>query len=227
MQTPWRSIARTALVVGLGVGVAYGADQTILGLSFLAKDTGQPTRRRVVVKARETSSPNTFVSDPTTGGATLTLTANGGTPTTQTFTLPAANWRGDATRGFKYRDATGTAGAIKLVAMKLTRNGRFLVKILATGKTGTVSIVPPNPGTDACALIAIGGGDSYSIRFGPDSQISNKDGRLFRAKRPALEGSCVTTTTTSTSTSHPSTTSTTLYGSPSRAFLGRVTSLVD
>lgn len=230
MQASWRTIARGVLVVALAAGAAYGADQTILGQSFLARDAGHATRRKVVTTGKETNSPNTLVGDPTASGATLTITAHGGTPSTQTFALPASSWKGDATRGFKYKDAKGTAGAIKQASLKLTKSGRFLVKVLASGKTGTLSIVPPDPGTDACVLIELGG-DSYSMRFGPDSQITNKDARLFKAKRPATEGSCVTTTTTTTTSSSTfissSTTSTTLYGSPSRAFLRRVTTLME
>jgi hypothetical protein len=220
----------SAILVACAASVAYGADQTILGQSFLAKDSGQPSRRKVLVKAKEPASSNTIVGDPTTAGATLAVRANGGTPTVQTFTLPASNWSGDATRGFKYKDAAGAAGAIKLVKVKRSRNGKFLLKALATGKNGTVLVVPPDPGTDACALLTIVGGDSYSVRFGPDSQITNKDGRLFRAKRPATEGSCIPSTTTSTTTatsSTSSTTSTTLYGSPSRAFLQPITGLLE
>ncbi len=223
MRKSWTTARAGIVGVWALAAVAYGADQTILGQSFLARDPGPPTRRKVLVKAKEPASPNTIVGDPTVTGATLTLSANGGTPSTQTFVLPSANWSGDATRGFKYKDASGTAGAIKLVKVKRTRNGKLLLKALATAKNGTVTVVPPNPGTDACALLQIAGGDSYSVRFGPDSQITNKDGRLFRAKRPPTEGSCIASTTTTTS----STTSTTLYGSPSRAFMERVPTLLE
>ncbi len=226
MRGSRRTVVRSVLVAALAVGVAYGADQTILGQSFVVKAT---KTSRVTATGKETNSTGTLVGDPTANGATVTITADGATPSTQTFTLPASNWKGDATRGFKYKDARGTAGAIKQASLKLTKNARFLVKVLASGKTTPLSIVPPAPGTDACVLIQIGGGDSYSLRFGPDSQIKNKDGRLFQAKRPPSKGTCVTTTTTTTSTSSTlhSTTTTTLYGSPSRAFLRRVTSLMD
>jgi hypothetical protein len=229
MQVSWRTIVRSVFLAVLAAGVAFGADQTILGQLFVVKSA---RTSKVAAAARERDSTDTLVGDPTMNGATVTITADGGTSSTQTFTLPASNWRGNATRGFKYNDSRGTAGAIKQASLQLTRNRRFLVKVLATSKTGTLSIVPPNPGSDACVLIEIGSGDSYSIRFGPDSRIRNRDGRLFQARRPASRGTCVTsTTTTSSSTSSTltlhSTTTTTLYGSPSRAFLRRVTSLMD
>jgi hypothetical protein len=227
MRTLWKTLGRAIVVPALAATMAYGADQTILGQGFLTKNPGPPTRRKVLVKAKEPASPNTIAGDPTATGASLTLTADGGTPSTQTFLLPASHWSGDATRGFKYKDASGTAGAIKLVKIKRTRNGKFLMKALATGKNGTVAVLPPDPGTDACALLLLAGGDSYSVRFGPDSQITNKDGRLFKAKRPATEGSCIATTTSTTTPTTSSTTSTTLYGSPSRAFMERVVTLLE
>ena len=226
MRARWTRLVGSVIGLFVVAAVAYGADQTILGQSFLTKDPGPPARRRVLVKAKEPASSNSIVGDPTATGASLTLTAHGGTPSTQTFSLPAANWSGDATRGFKYKDSSGTAGAVRLVKIKQARNGKFLMKVSVGAKNGTITVVPPDPGTDACALLQIAGGDSYSVRFGPDSQITNKDGRLFRAKRPATEGTCVTTTTTVTPTTS-STTSTTLYGSPSRAFMERMITLLD
>ena len=123
-----RLVGSTIGVMVVAATGAYGGDETSLGQSFLTKDPGQPSRRKVLVKAKEPASSNTIVGDPTASGATLTLTANGGTPSTQTFNLPTSNWSGDVTRGFKYKDATGAAGAIKLVKLKKAKNGKFLVK---------------------------------------------------------------------------------------------------
>jgi hypothetical protein len=226
MQERRRRLLGSTLALALLATAVYGADQTILGLSFVTKGSTLPRGRKVLVTAKEGASPNTIVGDPTASGATLVVTAHGGTPSTQTFLLPAPNWKGSATRGFTYKDRRGTAGAVRVVKIALTRRGKFVITALATGKTGTLDIVPPDPGTDACALLGIVGGDSYSVRFGPDSQITNRGAKLFRAKRPATQGSC-TTTTTSTTPITSSTTSTTLYGSPSRAFVSGLTSLLD
>jgi hypothetical protein len=76
-------------------------------------------------------------------------------------------------------------------------------------------------------LLGIVGGDTYSVQFGPTSQITNKGPELFRAKKPTVEGTCLTTTTVVTTSTTSSTTSTTLYGSPSRAFVDRVLGLLD
>src|SRR5262245_62145228 len=102
-------VARLARSVPL---VAHAADQAILGSKFLVKSPGSPTARRIVVRAKETASADTIVGNPVTDGATLTLSAYGGTSSSQTFALPAAVspttgkpfWSGDASKGFKYKD---------------------------------------------------------------------------------------------------------------------------
>ena len=86
----------------------YAAEQTVLGSSLLVNDGGPPAKRKIVVKAKETAADNTIVGDPVTSGATLTVSAGGATPTTQTFTLPATSWSGDAVKGFQYKDSKGT-----------------------------------------------------------------------------------------------------------------------
>src|SRR5262245_28542447 len=85
----------------------------------------------------------------------------------------------------------------------------------------------------------------YSVDFGPTSQIKNVADKLFKAKKPGVEGQCPTTTTTTTSSTTSTvvtpttttssttvvppttTTTTTLYGSPSRAFLATSADLLD
>jgi len=222
-------------------GLSYAADQTILGKNFLVKNPSTPDKRRIVGKASEPGSSNTLVGDPVANGGTLTIRASGGTPTTQAFTLPQGIsgmtgkqfWSGSAADGFKYKDAKGENSAVKSVQIKKTTSGAFKIKAVVSGKIGTVLVVPPNPGIDACMLVGLNGGDTYSVSFASASTVVNKDGQLFKAKEPTAEGSCLppTTTTTSststTTTTSTSTTSTTLYGSPSRAFVDRVRGLLD
>ncbi len=225
----------------LAAGLAYAADQTILGKTFLVKDPSTPDKRRIVGKASEPGSSNTIVGDPVANGGTLTIRAGGGTPSTQTFTLPQGVsgmtgkqfWSADGSDGFKYKDSKGENTAVKSVLIKKTTSGGFKIKAVVSGKIGTVLVVPPNPGTDGCMLLGLTGGDTYSVSFVSASTVVNKDGQLFKAKEPTAEGSCLppTTTTTSststTSTTTTSTTSTTLYGSPSRAFVDHVPGLLD
>src|SRR5262249_506866 len=125
------------------------------------------------------------------------------------------------------------------------KGGKFSIKVSVTGKNGAVSILPPDPGTSACVAIRLGTGDRYSVQFGPDSKISNKDGTSFKATKPVNQGDCpsgstttttspsttttlaTTTTTMATTTTISSTTTTTIYGSPSRAFLTQAVDLLD
>jgi hypothetical protein len=229
----------TTLAIGslclLAAGMARAADQTILGNVLVVKNPSTPVKRKIVGKAKEAGSPNTIVGNPTVGGATLTVRADGGTSTTQTFTLPQGVsgmtgkpfWSGDALKGFKYKDPRGENSAVKSVQIRKSASGVFLIKAVVSGKIGTVSVVPPDPGIAGCVLLAVTGGDSYSVFFGAPSTLVNKDGQLFKAKKPTAEGSCFPTTTTTSTTTTSSTTSTTLYGSPSRAFVDRVLGLLD
>src|SRR5262245_31178905 len=88
-----------ALAVGLcGLlgTLAYTADQTILGKSFLIKDP-QPgidaTKRKIVVLGKEPNPDDSVVGNPTQVGATIEIIANGGTSGSQVFNMPQAGWK--------------------------------------------------------------------------------------------------------------------------------------
>jgi len=211
-----RHLVLAAVVAGLVAGPAGAAEQTVLGKSITVKSPrGDATRRRVTGSAKEKGSPNTVIGDPTVAGAVLTIVANGGTPSVQTFVLDqgtsaagAPFWSGDAASGFTYRDPNGEQGAVERAIIRRSPSGSFVMKVALSGKNGTLAIVPPNPGTDACVALQLGvdaSGDRYSIQFGPDSKITNDGDLLFKAKRPLAEGVCATITTTTT-TSPSSTT---------------------
>lgn len=211
---------RTVLVAMAAIGLvggamAHAADQTILGSGFTAKNPSTPEKRRVTVKAKEKSSPNTLVGDPVTTGASLTVRANGGSPTSQTFTLPATNspttgkpfWSGSIAKGFKYRDGKYENGPVGQVSIKKTAGGVFLIVAKISGKVAPLNVLPPNPGTSACALLDLLGGTTYSVQFAPaDGLITNKDGVLYKQKKISVEGTCVVTTTTVTTTTTTTTT---------------------
>lgn len=180
--------------------VAHAADQTIRGDQLLVKNPGTAAKRVIVGKAKETGSANTLVGDPTSAGATLTVRAEGTTPTTQTFALPQGTsaakgkpfWSGDSVGGFKYKDPEGENGPVKGVQIKKSKGGVFSIKLKVDGKLGPVSVVPPDPGDGGCVLLAVTGGDSYSVRFTPgDGEVTNKGSVLFKIKKPMLEGTCI------------------------------------
>jgi hypothetical protein len=256
-----------AVAAGLGcaASLAFAAEQTILGKSFTVKQKpGDATSRKITGSAKEKNSSNTFgIGNPTlsgsAGGAILQIFANGANSTAQTFTLPQGTsstgkqfWNASDT-GFKYKDPKGDQGPVKSVSIKASPSGKFSIKVKVAAKHGTVNVVPPNPGASGCLALKLGigagAGDRYSVQFGPDSQIKNSADKLFKAKKPTLEGICPATTPTTTSsttsttgvtpttttsttgvtptTTTSTTTTTTVYGSPSRAFLAASADLLD
>ena len=201
-----RRILVTAVAIGFGISVSHAADQTILGDTLQVKNPSTSDKRKIVGKAKEMASDNTLVGDPTVAGATLTIRANGGTPSSQTFPLPAGTspstgkpfWSGDPVKGFKYKDAKSDNGPIKAVVVKKSGKGTFQIKATGGSKVAPITVLPPDAGTDGCLLLEIAGGDSYSVQFGPaDGAITNKGPREYKHKKPLAEGTCVTTTTTS------------------------------
>lgn len=191
-----RRMLLAALVASILPAVGHAADQTVLGKAFLLKDPGVPEKRKIVVKAVEHTSDDTVVGDPTTQGATLTVRAEGTSPSTQSWYLPVGTsvkgkpfWSGDATKGFKYVDSKGENGPVKVAQLKLTKSGVFKMKMIALGKLGAISVTPPNDGTLGCALLQIPDGDSYSVRFA-DGNVVNNGTKLFKVVNPQTEGTC-------------------------------------
>jgi len=232
MKNPARILLVSACAVGLVAIAAYAADQTVLGKSFSVKaKPGDSTKTKVDGSALEKNSDDTLVGDPTAagsaGGAILQIFANGGTSASQSFVLNQGTnskgkpfWSGDAVKGFKYSDSTGEQSAVKSVSISL-KKGTFSIKVSVSGKNGPISILPPDPGTSACLSIQLGvdgtSGDRYSVEFGPDSKITNKDATLFKATKPVTEGVCPsgpTTTTTSTSSTTTTAAPTTTTAAP-------------
>jgi len=187
-----------AASVSVVVPVAgHAADQSIRGKVFLVKDPGTPAKQKVVVKAVESGSPDTIVGDPVADGATLTVRTEGASPSEQTYDLPVGTdgngkpfWSGDATKGYKYKDKAGANGPVKVALLKKAGSGTFKMKAVALGKLGAITVTPPNDGTAGCALLEIGGGDSYSVRFA-DGAVTNNGAKVFKVTRPDTEGSCV------------------------------------
>src|SRR5262245_58683258 len=229
-------------------GLAFAADQTILGKSLTVKQKpGDATSRKITGSGKEKGSTNTFVGDPTKvsanpnspGGAFLDIYANCTNSTSQRFALPNGSWKASGTSAFKYK---GTSGAVKSVTIKRTKSGVFSIKAKILGKGGPVDVVPPNAGVSGCMALLLkncaSDGDRYSVEFGPTSKITNNADKVFKAKKPTAEGVCplpgsttttttVVSTTVSTTTPTTTTTSTTIYGSPSRAFLATPVDLLD
>jgi hypothetical protein len=194
---------------------AYGYGQAVLGTRLQVANPGASAARKVTIRAKETSSDDTVIGDPTVAGAEVIVTLGGGTPSSQTFLLATGTstatgtpfWSGDAAHGFTYKDPQGQNGAVVASRIRLVK-GTFLITTKMSGKSGTLSLVPPNPGSSGCVTFHIMDGDIYHLSFAT-GRVTNRGARLFRVSRPTSEGSCVgAVTTTSTSSSMPSTSST-------------------
>jgi cysteine-rich repeat protein len=184
-------------VLAFGLGMASAADQLVVGRVILIKNPvpGRPENRRVKVYATEYSGA-TLVGDPTVGGATLRVIANGGTPSDETFNLPAPQWTRRTSRSgtvyYKYRDY-GLNGPVEFVIIRYSSGGRFYIKGRASAEFDPLNVVPPDPGTDAAIVLAIGGGDTYCSGFGGNAggTLINKPSgnpfKVFGVKRPTAE----------------------------------------
>src|SRR5262245_24471244 len=200
-----KAIRRCLLVAGIFlalVGSAVAADQTVKGALLTVKDPApgvDPTARLISATAKETQSPETIVGNPTfpgsAGGAMLTLISNGTNPSSQTFNLPQGTsstgkpfWVAVGASGFRYKDAKGDNGPVKLVTIKRTPSAIFSIKAKVTGANGTINVLPPNPGTDGFLTLTITGGDRYCVKYGADGKVTNTSNKAFKVRRPELEG---------------------------------------
>src|SRR5262245_66597153 len=203
-----RLMTRVALVLALAMTAAptaRAADQTILGSQLMVKNPSTSEKRKVILKASEVGSPDTLVGNPVASGATLSIAANGGTPSAQTFALPMGTsaltgrpfWTGDAVRGFKYKDAKGENGPVKAAQLKKSGSGLLQMKAVAVGKLGAIEVAPPDLGTDGCVRLEVGaGGDTYHVRFGADGQVTNDGPKQFKGVKPTVAGPGPTITPT-------------------------------
>src|SRR5262245_3562931 len=213
--------------VALRAGPAVGADQLVLGDTFVLLNSDLLNQRAANASALERNATATIVGDPTqtgsAGGAILTLIADGGTPSSQTFSLPQGTrsdgkpfWTAVGTRGFAYADPAGEQGPVRLVVITKSDLRRFIIQAAAVGNATTLDVAPPNPGTDAFMTLKLGlapdAGDRYCVQYGPESKIVNIGDLLFSASNPKVKGcppTGPTTTTLSTTTSTSSTTTST------------------
>lgn len=178
---------------------AAAADRTVLGQKLLVQNP-QPDdagRRKIIASARETSSAEALVGDPTlaggSSGAVLGLVVNGGTSTARAWRLPQGTtasgkpfWRATGT-GFRYADPDGEQGPVRSVAIKRTATGTFQLRAELLGRIGVLDVVPPNPGIDGMLALALAGGDRYCAAFGPEGTSRNDGERLWKIKKVTAE----------------------------------------
>jgi hypothetical protein len=173
----------------------------VTGQAYLVEDPRpgvEPALRRIVVRAKEArpGDGDSIIGDPTAGGASIEIIANGGTPTRQTFRMPASGWkrmpanRASPPVGYRYRDPSpGKNGPVWSALIAAPASGGFRFKVSILGRNGPgpqphVTVVPPNPGTDGGAIFTIEEtGASYCMSFGgaAGGQVTNAPpSRLFK-----------------------------------------------
>src|SRR3972149_3520882 len=135
--------------VGFTVGPALGVDRLILGKRVDVKNTtGLESQRRVRGLGKEKTTDVPTLSNPTSGGATLTVIANGSTDSSQSYVLDAAGWKASG-MGDTYRGPTaGDGDPVRRVTLRRTAMGVAMLKVTIAGNVGTqsVDVVPPHPG---------------------------------------------------------------------------------
>ena len=88
-----------------------------------------------------------------------------------------------------YRDPKGTNGAVKKAHIRRSGGGKFSISAAIDGRKGTVDVVPPDDGTDAYAVLTIGGGgDRYCVQYGAGGRVRNQGAVSFRVANPTAKG---------------------------------------
>ncbi len=187
MRSNIRGILATLAVCWLANGSADAATQAILGKKLQIRDTtGDPAKRRVSASAQERGSSDTIVGNPTAGGATLLVIANGATDSSQTFDLPGSGWSPIGSLGYRWSNRGAPLNPVRRASIKKTSSGTFRLKIDVRAGNGMVDIVPPNPGSSGGFVFTIAGGDSYCVAFGGSAGgvTQRNDARQWMMKRP-------------------------------------------
>jgi phospholipase C len=190
------SVAVLAVILLFPVAVP-AAEQLVLGSQLSLKNPSTPEKRKIGLSAKEKMTTDTLVGNPVANGATLTIRVTGGSLDGDTYNLPQGTslagkpfWTGDAVKGFKYKDPKGDNGPVASASISL-KNGTMQIKAGASGKNGDpINVVPPNPGADGCAILALTGGDSYSMNFA-SGVAKNSGTKSFSIKKPTQKGKCV------------------------------------
>jgi hypothetical protein len=191
MSDVGRTLLGVALVVGLLAAPARAADQHVVGKLVMVRNNLDPAKRLVKYLGKEIASSRTVQGSPLSGGATfeVVLQPELGSGSQQCFALPASGWSAISSIGYKYRDATGTNGPVKVASIKRTPSATFILKVVANGALGSIVVVPPTRTAEADVFFHIGGGgDRYCSVFGGD--FVNDGVSLFKAKNAPAPSAC-------------------------------------
>jgi hypothetical protein len=182
MGNSLRLLACATVSLALLAGPARAADQMLFGKLFFVKNNLDPAKRKVKYLAKEIGGGNTVQGNPMTSGATfeVVMVPLLGTGSQQCFSLPASGWSPISAIGYKYKDATGANGPIKVASIKRTPSGVFLLKVVGNGLIAPITVEPPTRTAQADTLFRISSGDRYCSTFG--GTFLNDGVSQFKAK---------------------------------------------
>jgi YVTN family beta-propeller protein len=187
------SVTVTTVTSTTSTSIPGAPCQGILGKRLLVRNPSSPTRRKFVILAKEAASTNAIVGNPMTAGATLRLHVLGNTETEQVFILNpgSAFWEtlaGGA--GYRYTDPNADNGPLKLLIVKRTPGGTFVLKAVGNSRLSPIDVLPPQGGDFAVVTFRIVGGDAYSIGYGGPfgGTERNDSATTYRVVGPTAEG---------------------------------------
>lgn len=122
--------------------------------TFLVRNSGGPAERRLLYRTNEPPGGGQIsLPNPVIAGATFHVKLDG---TSQCFQLPASGWTKLSTFAYRYLDPVGLHGAVRSALIKIPLGSGLKIKVLATGRNGSITLVPPDPGTQAETNLRIG-----------------------------------------------------------------------
>ena len=202
-------------LVAFPPGVSAGDTWPVLGVRMNLRDPGgdaEPERRRMSIMATDKLTDEPFNGNPTLDGADLTIITRGegGIEYSQTIHLPAEGWIETLKKHdwpvfksylFSNRDV---GGPVRRVIVRragfASPEGTpppeqpdphwFRMKVVMVGKEGPITVVPPNPATEAGVFLTLGTGDTYCSGFGGAAGgtfARANDEKRFTVRRPELD----------------------------------------
>jgi hypothetical protein len=151
---------------------------------LLVKSGSTPSSRRITYQVKEArGSGSSPVGDPRTSGATLHVQLDG---VSQCFAMPSSHWSANGVT-FKYADPFGADGPVSAAQIK-NSNGALSIKVVISGRGGTVDVVPPNPGVQADTHLVVGGVEYCGSTAG--GVLKPNTAKVFKAKNAPPAAAC-------------------------------------
>ena len=178
MQKCIRKMFVGAALVAVCATPALSADQLIPGKIMIVK----PGSLAKVISKGAFTLP-TGADEPTTAGGSLLIKDLGDPMNANTYSLPAAGWKGlgnpAGSKGFKYKGAGSGSDPCKVVLIKTN-----LVKAVCKGAGVTLTTPFTAPPAEVAANLSSGPGTSYCSEFG-GSEVRNTTNVFKRKDAPA------------------------------------------